>query len=133
MEAQLLQLVNKERAKLNLAPLTICPKLGKAARTHTVNMANSGVLSHDDADGHFARERIKDAGYGAFLMLGENLAMNGGFRNPVEMAVQGWMKSEGHRVNVIDPQYTQTGVGVVEKNGKVYFTQVYALPASVSG
>ncbi len=55
----------------------------------------------------------------------ENVAFNQGYSNPAEQAVEGWIKSDGHRVN-IEGQYNLTGIGIV-KNAKneYYFTQLF--------
>ncbi len=61
--------------------------------------------------------------------IGENVARNRGYDDPVAIAVEGWMKSRGHRRNILG-KYDVTGVGVAEANdGTLFFTQVFAARA----
>ncbi len=39
--------------------------------------------------------------------------------------MEGWMKSPGHRVNVLRPDFTDTGVGVCRDGTTYYFTEVF--------
>jgi len=128
MENQLLTAINKIRIGANLPELTVRPELSEAARLHSKTMADSNTLTHVDANGHNAGDRIRDAGYPAFTQVGENIAMNGGYSDPVDKAVTDWMASSGHRVNIMNPTFTETGVGISEKDGVYYFTEVFARP-----
>jgi hypothetical protein len=51
------------------------------------------------------------------------------YDDPVEVAVDGWMKSAGHRRNILEPRYRQTGFGVaIAGDGAIYFTQLFLDP-----
>ena len=128
-ETQTLILINRERAKAGLAPLVLRAELSRAARAHAAYMARTGEFDHVDGQGHSASDRVQAAGYPYFLLLGENLAMNGGFDDPGGQAVIGWMKSEGHRANILNAEFVETGIGVSSHGNRVYFTQVFATPA----
>ncbi len=54
--------------------------------------------------------------------IGENIPQ------PVPTAIDGWMKSPGHRDNILRPIFTQTGVGVWQEGDKYYITQLFLLP-----
>ena len=55
----------------------------------------------------------------------ENVAFNKGYSNPTQQAIEGWIKSNGHRIN-IEGQYNLTGIGVVKNaKGEYYFTQIF--------
>ena len=55
----------------------------------------------------------------------ENVADNQGYNDPATQAVQGWLKSDGHRRN-IEGQYNLTGIGIaLNANGEYYFTQIF--------
>ena len=92
-------------------------------------MAQSGAVAHADATGLTVADRVQGGGYLYYTILGENLAMNGGYKNPAETAVAGWMRSQRHREYLLDAEFTETGVGVVIRNNLVYFTQFFGNPA----
>lgn len=117
IEARILELTNVERAQAGLGPLTWNNRLGAAAKGHSANMAVTGIFEHV-IDGIDAGDRIRAVGYRAsswseniylqFLLLSES---EGLFL--ADVAVKGWMNSPGHRANILDPTFTELGVGVV--------------------
>jgi uncharacterized protein (TIGR03000 family) len=124
MERDILDRTNAERKKKDLPELKANPKLIAAARKHTENMARQDKLAHE-LDGKKPIDRAKDGGYpGTFI--GENVAC--GLMSAEEL-VKGWMNSEGHRKNILDPTYTEIGIGVAKAaNGTVYYTQLFGKP-----
>lgn len=82
-EQEVIDLTNAERKKAGLAALTVSPKLIKAARSHSANMANQGKLDHT-LDAKTADQRVTDAGY-QWANSGENIAK--GQRTPEEAHV----------------------------------------------
>ena len=68
-----------------------------------------------------------------WLGFGENIAFQIDKKNPrksAAAAVAGWLTSDGHRRNMLDAQYTETGVGAARsKSGKWYYCQLFATPA----
>jgi uncharacterized protein YkwD len=126
-EKEVIDLTNAERKKLSLPALTASPLLMKAARSHSANMARQGILAHT-LDQKTADQRVTDAGY-LWTRTGENIAQ--GQRSPLE-AVTSWMNSPGHRDNILNQEYTEIGVAVVEaKDGQKYWTMVLARPRTV--
>ncbi|MDT9235451.1 MAG: CAP domain-containing protein [Limnospira sp. PMC 737.11] len=105
-EQQVLQLVNQERAQAGLQPLSLNPLLNQAARNHSTNMARQDFFSHTGLDGSSPSDRARAVGFTSGV--GENIAA--GHRTP-ESVVQGWMDSPGHRENILNPSYTQIGIG----------------------
>ena len=101
-----LALVNAERAAAGLAPLTINPALNNAALRHAQDMAANGFFSHTGSDCSTPFVRIAEAGYG-YSMSGENLAS--GFATAGD-AVNAWMQSPGHRANIMQGGFTETGI-----------------------
>jgi uncharacterized protein YkwD len=70
-------------------------------------------------------DRLRTAGY-RFLSYGENIAA--GQRSPTD-AIADWMTSPGHRSNILNPSFTEIGVGIVASpGGGYYYTQVFATP-----
>ncbi len=124
-EKAVVELTNKERERAGLAPLVVNMKLMRAARAHSANMARQNVLTHE-LDGKSPMHRIRDAHY-RHGEYGENCA--GGSRTPVD-AVRGWLNSEGHRENMMNPGFKEIGIGMaVGKQGRKFWTQVFAEPA----
>jgi putative cell wall-binding protein/uncharacterized protein YkwD len=74
-----------------------------------------------------------NAATGGALGSGENIAWNKGFSSPYSQMVTQWINSEGHRLNMINTNYTHIGVGVARSSDGSYFgVQVFAkLPGTV--
>jgi uncharacterized protein (TIGR03000 family) len=125
-EKMILKLINAEREKAGLEPLKTDPKLNRAARSHSLNMAKHGTLAHE-LDGKGPPDRMRDAGY-RLRLYGENCGV--GSRTPAQ-AFQMWLNSPPHKQNILTAAFTETGLGIATgKGGKKYYTQVFAIPAS---
>jgi hypothetical protein len=123
-ESKLFELTNAERKRLNLPPLRIDPGLMKIARAHATNMARLDMLGHD-LEGQTFSQRLEQAKYQA-AQAGENIAQ--GQRTPEE-AVADWMRSPGHKANILQVDYTHAGMGLATaKSGQTYLTQVFSKP-----
>ena len=121
-EKEVLDLTNQERTKEKLTPLKPHPLLFKAARDHTQNMAKQEKLDHV-LDGVKPDERTAKVGYKSGW-IGENIAAGQGFL-PREV-IKTWMESEGHRKNILTPEYVYIGIGAVRNaKGEYYYTQVF--------
>lgn len=114
---QILQLVNQERAKAGLTPLTLNAKLNNAAQGYSDQMARTGVYAHVGADGSSPGDRIRRAGYSPSTWA-ENIHHRQG--SP-EVIMADWMKSPGHRANILNPNLKEIGIGV-DATGS-YWTQ----------
>jgi uncharacterized protein YkwD len=111
-------LTNKERAKEGCAPLRIDARLVTAARRHSADMAANGYFDHTSRNGDSPWERMEAAGYtspGA-----ENIAKGYGTAAAV---VEGWMKSPGHRANILNCKLRAIGVGMAGGPGGPLWTQ----------
>ncbi|MFE2613212.1 CAP domain-containing protein [Micromonospora chalcea] len=117
-------LVNQERAKAGCKALTVNAKLNLAAQRHSQDQADHKKMDHNGSDGSKPWDRVKRAGYN-YSMVGENVAW--GYQSAAEV-MDGWMKSEGHRKNILNCGYTQIGMGLARSNGP-YWTQVFGTPA----
>jgi uncharacterized protein YkwD len=112
--------INRYRASKELPPLKWSSAIAAPARQHSAAMA-SGQTSF--GHGGF-QARVKATGV-VFQGAAENVAYNQGYRDPVDAAIQGWLKSPGHRKN-IEGNYDTAGIGVARNaNGEIYFTQVF--------
>jgi uncharacterized protein YkwD len=128
LEGRTVEEVNRIRRERGLAGLRISASLAAVARAHSEDMARRGYCDHLSPDGLRAQDRVEAAGI-AFRALAENIQLNQLFDDPVRQAVDSWFKSEGHRKNLLDPIYSETGVGVaVDESGKIYFTQLFMRP-----
>jgi len=120
-ESEVIELVNVEREAHNLHPLSYNQELTVAARRHSQDMGDRNFFSHttpdETPDGTPFNERITDAGYN-YQTCGENIAA--GLATP-EAVVDGWMNSDGHRANILDPDYCDIGVGYAAVDGSQYY------------
>jgi uncharacterized protein YkwD len=119
-DQQILGLVNQERAKVGADPLKINEQLDLAADQHTLDQASMNKMSHTGSNGSNMGDRIKNAGY-VFSSAGENVAY--GFGDAAAV-MNGWMNSEGHRQNILNPNYKEIGIGyALGADGRPYWTQ----------
>lgn len=120
----LLRIVNAERQRVNAPPLVLSEKLTTAAQRHAQDMATSRRMSHTGSNGSTMRSRI-DATQYTWSTIGENVAMG----HPTAAAVMSaWMNSPGHRQNILNPAFTELGIGFATANGRPYWVQVFARP-----
>jgi len=114
--------INAYRQSEGLPPFALDPFLGALSREHSDNMAAGVVpIGHDGFDAR-AELIIADGAD----MVGENVAFNQGYADPVEGAVEGWLASPPHHDNIVSAYFTHAGVGVTERNGAYYFTQMFS-------
>ncbi len=119
LQTQVVSLSNKERVKAGCKGLRVNADLLWAARGHSKYMASTGKFSHTGAARSSFVARAKAAGYTA--ARSENIAW--GYRSAAEV-VNAWMKSPGHRRNLLDCGAKTFAVGVVfSANGNPYYTQ----------
>ena len=111
------ELVNIERAKVGLKPLTLDESLSLKARVKSEDMAKNNYFSHNSPTYGTPFEMMQSMGI-SYRTAGENIAM--GQRTP-EAVVQAWMNSEGHRKNILSPSFTHLGVGYIADGN--YWTQ----------
>ena len=120
-----LDLVNEERLRHGLPALTADTVLAKAARIHAVDMAEHGFVSHTGSDGSDPSQRLDRVGY-PWIWVGENIAA--GQETPDDV-VPGWMRSEGHRANILSSDAVSAGVAMARSpSGEfgTYWVMVYA-------
>ncbi|MEU5212768.1 CAP domain-containing protein [Streptomyces sp. NPDC020742] len=118
-EAEINRLVNKARAEHGCAPLRRDPRLDKAARLHSQDMAAHNYYAHTSLNGTGPKERMEAQGYGD--ASAENI--DAWPRTP-QGAFDAWMHSPGHRANILSCKSKATGIGVA-LGGKLraYWTQ----------
>jgi uncharacterized protein YkwD len=122
-ERQVVSLTNQQRAANGCGALTQNGALTTAARGHSDEMAASDNMSHYGANGSQPADRMKQAGY-PVKKWAENVAY--GQATPEEV-VNAWMRSPGHRANILNCRLAEIGVGhVVDSRGVPYWTQDFA-------
>jgi uncharacterized protein YkwD len=104
-------LLNAERARHGEAPLSQNAMLQQAATLHSLDMATRKYFEHRDPDGVQPAARIVHAGYPPIL-VGENLAWGEVAKSTPASIVALWMKSPGHRANVLRRGYREIGIGM---------------------
>ncbi|MCK2217004.1 CAP domain-containing protein [Actinomadura sp. ATCC 31491] len=123
VENEVVRLTNAERAKGGCRPLTHDARLRRAAFGHSADMAKNDYFEHDSQDGRDLVDRIRATGFTGSAWA-ENIAM--GQRTAAEV-VKGWMRSAGHRQNIMNCAYTHIGVGAAkDAQGQIYWTQDFA-------
>ena len=119
-ERKILELCNAERAKVGAPPLKANNDLTKLARMKSKDMVDKGYFSHQSPTYGSPFDMMKNYGI-SYMYAGENLAQN----TTAERAFQAWMKSEGHRKNILNPNFTELGVGIASMDGSNMYTQLF--------
>jgi uncharacterized protein YkwD len=126
-ESEVIALMNAEREAMGLGVLSEQSQLTAAARQHSTDMACNGFFEHLSPSTGSVIDRVGILGY-EYEQIGENIAA--GHLSPEEV-VDAWMDSPGHRENILNPDYTQVGVGYVASSDSTYgsyWTTVYGTP-----
>jgi uncharacterized protein YkwD len=148
LERQIHHFVNNERKRYGLHVIAWDEALARIARQHSRDMATRNFFAHESPEGHDFSYRYHQEGYrcgistGTTIHLGaENILQNNLYDSVItvngeafydwnsqvkiaETTVQGWMKSPGHRHNILTPYWNNEGIGVfITPDGKVYITQ----------
>ena len=127
IEKEAFDLINNERRKKGLHPLIWSDRIARVARTHSKNMADQRFFSHRGKDGSTVSDRANKAGV-KWAGIGENIVYFNGSREPADFAVRCWMDSRGHKQNILNKNWQESGIGVtVTPDGTYYLTQVFLL------
>lgn len=119
VESEVVRLVNAERAKNGLAPLTSDWELARVARYKSWDMRNNSYFSHQSPIYGSPFQMMRSFGL-SYRTAGENIAR--GQRTAAEV-VNAWMNSSGHRANILNAGFTKIGVGYVADGN--YWTQMF--------
>lgn len=126
-EQAVVDLTNQARAEVGLTPLLVNDQLQRAAQIHAENVARMNRLAHElpESATPTLADRARVVGY-SYSMLAENLAFN--YASPAR-AVDGWLGSAGHRLNLLNPDLTEIGVAIARNSlGQAYYIQVIGRP-----
>ena len=119
VEEQVVSLVNKERAKEGLAPLTSNWELARVAKYKSQDMHDKNYFSHTSPTYGSPFDMMKKFDI-SYKSAGENIAKG---QTSAAQVMEAWMNSSGHRANIMDAKFTHIGVGYV-KDGN-YWTQMF--------
>ena len=120
-EAQVLRLVNAERAKYGLSPFVKDSGATQVAHLRAKEIVQS--FSHTRPNGSSCFTAASELGV-SYRSAGENIAY--GYPTP-EAVVNGWMNSEGHRKNILSASFGKIGIGCFESGGVLYWSQFFII------
>ncbi|WP_230986766.1 CAP domain-containing protein [Cohnella fermenti] len=124
-ELEVFRLVNEERTSRGIAALTLNSRLAELARLKSIDMRDNNYFSHTSPTYGTPQQMLDRFGV-EYRAYAENIAA--GQPTPADV-VRVWMNSAGHRANILDPRFTDTGVGFVEGNStsryRTYWTQLF--------
>jgi uncharacterized YkwD family protein/spore coat assembly protein SafA len=122
IEQQVVKLVNAERAKVGLKPLTSDWELARVARFKSEDMRDNRYFDHNSPIYGTPFQMMKSFGIN-YGYAGENIAAG---QTTAESVMKSWMNSPGHKKNILSPNFTHIGVGYA-KGGSYghYWTQQF--------
>ncbi|MFY4775008.1 CAP domain-containing protein [Metabacillus sp. RGM 3146] len=119
IEDQVIELTNAERKKNGLQPLKADSSLGNVAQAKSDDMEKNNYFSHTSPTYGSPFEMMKKFGQN-YQTAGENIAQG---QQTAEEVVDAWMKSKGHRENIMKSEFTNIGIGF-NKDGN-YWSQMF--------
>lgn len=109
-------LVNQERAQNGKVPLKVSGQLEQAAEGHCTELIADDYFAHVSPSGETPVDRIRETGYipgpSVGYAIGENLAWGTLDLSTPSAIVAAWIASPGHLANILESQYTETGIGI---------------------
>lgn len=121
-ETEVVRLFNERRAAgatcgnygaFAAAPaLTMHVNVHQAARCHSVDMFENTTMSHTGSDGSTLGQRLNREGYSGWSAAAENVARS---QSTPQAVVSAWMNSAGHCRNIMGPNYSDVGIGFVNR------------------
>ena len=120
-EKKVFDLCNSERTKIGAPALKASNDLTKLARLKAKDLVDNNYFSHQSPTYGSPFDMMRDFGIN-YMYAGENLAQN----STADRAHNAWMGSEGHRKNILNPNFTELGVGIAPKgDGSFIYTQMF--------
>lgn len=115
-----LDALNRERDRAGLARFVLSSELTRIAQDHACDMSRRGYFSHDSPDGAGMMDRLANAQVKGICRAAENIAKG---QRDVPHVMRVWLRSSGHRRNILDPRLTLVGVGRAQG---AYWVQLFA-------
>jgi uncharacterized protein YkwD len=129
LERTIFQYTNEVRQRSGVPPLTWENSLRDVARGHSADMLVRHYFSHNSPEGSTPQQRIlagcrlNITGTGENIWMGTN--QRGDTRQLARHVVDNWMSSPGHRSNLLQPEFTDIGIGAATNGKEVQVTQVF--------
>ena len=125
VEESIRDCANRERRERGLKTLKHDPALDAAARYHARHMLEKGFFDHVDPAGNGPADRVKRFAKRRYVIVGENIAA--GYET-ARATCRDWMKSPGHRENILRQSFTRIGGGYASGDSEYgrYYVQVFA-------
>ncbi len=125
VEEEVVRLVNVERAKNGLKPLTANWQLARVARYKSADMRDKGYFSHTSPTYGSPFDMMKSFNI-SYSAAGENIAAG---QTTAQAVMDSWMNSPGHRQNILSPNFSEIGVGYCTGGSyRYYWTQMFINP-----
>jgi len=130
LERKIFRFTNEVRRRHGVPPLTWESSLRDVARAHSADMLRRNYFSHVNPEGKSPHDRICKAYPYPLSMTGENI-WSGTGHDPgdstrlARQIVNNWVSSAGHRQNLLNPKFTDIGVGVAARGRDVRATQAF--------
>jgi len=125
LEQRLFAEINEVRVARQLPPLHWNVRIAEQARRHSERMLRHHFLSHDDPELGNPGNRLRAAGV-SWRACAENIYQEFGHGDPLQAAIHSWLESPGHRQNMLNRTYTDSGIGVaLGPRGELIATQLF--------
>jgi len=131
VEDRIWRLTNDVRRQHGLSSLSRQKALAAVSQAYSKDMLIHRFFSHTNPEGLDAGGRLKPFYSGPIYAWGENIweGSNISTGDPDSLArliMDSWMSSPGHRENILDPKYTDIGIGVAASGREIRATQLFA-------
>jgi uncharacterized protein YkwD len=123
-------MTNQLRRARQVPPLVRDTELRKLARAFSNDMLVRGFFDHTTPDGVIFSKRIRSHYPYRVRIVGENIWESYGYEHHspqtlAKLIIADWMSSPGHRANLLDPDFTNMGVGVSARRHMIKVTQEF--------
>lgn len=120
--------INEVRERNGASALGWSEAVADCAREQSRRKVALRFEGHNDPERGDVADRLNAAGI-HWAHCGENIFMERGWDDPVNYAVVFWWYSDGHRMTLLDPDYTLTGVGLAQARDRTWYaTQIFVTP-----
>lgn len=129
LQDDIFELTNQERTKNGVPIFLRNQQVEKYAVAKSKDMADNNYFSHQSPTQGYFYDIWKRDNF-QYSSGAENIYYTTGYANRdtrslAQSIVTGWMNSEGHRKNILNPNLKELGVGVADKDGRLYATQLF--------
>ncbi|MBX3290779.1 MAG: CAP domain-containing protein [Acidobacteria bacterium] len=126
LESDIYARVNRQRTRRHLNMLVWDERLARVARDYSRQMSKESFFGHVDPRGKAVQDRIGRTDIISWRKVGENLFWVADLDDFGPLAVSKWMASPTHRDNILDREWTTTGIGVwCNDDSRCYATQIF--------